>query len=623
MIKDGNAIRLYRFFSQLSILPDEINDQDKNSANYHSGYAKISSLAKDYESKHESDSRTTVEVADIKDFESENEVGLSSRHGRNNLFNPSNLSQALKSYYGRNDFSNAMRLSNKLAQANYIPSAENLEWIVKILVTKDPAYCCPVLLNILKLVVDRNIDVRPSVIHAIKWQFRHSTDPFIMEASFHLFNRLRSAKRRYLMTLTNVNSAGDRIQILIRAERLEEAYTVYRQTIEAHGVSYDVLDKLPVHQLIQHLLMNVNEGAQVIEIFRELQSIQYKIRLDSWILLLQVCLSQCDGDGIRFAWENIDKTHVPSHLLLSLLQNSEEIDDNEMIERILIELSQRQLHGKSFQLTPSLAASLLDVQVRRDADIIQVLHSLEVISGIQANIPFKETPILLEYLGTVDIDKDELFDKVVDYAKDKESAFRTLLMNALLMGYNNYWSPTAAFYMYRKFMKCEDVHFEPNIDTFETLVSAAFRLGNAKKLSFVIYREFVDERRVQPNRYVFETIIQSSLIGKGYESLFYFLYEMRKYKVSLRKNIHGFISKRFALMNDDRYRDLFPDVDKGLRDYAYFVTDNDLEQSVARYSSTSITPYSFFRDYNNSSDFIEGWRPSLIKSREVNEEAID
>lgn len=162
------------------------------------------------------------------------------------------------------------------------------------------------------------------------------------------------------------------------------------------------------------------------------------------------------------------------------------------------------------------------------------------------------------------------------------------------------------YYMYRKLEQTGK--FIPDTETLQQLVFGAYRLGDAKKLSYLVYHECCVKYKVIPSRNTFETLIRIALTGKHYDTVFYFLSEMHKHRIPMREHVNRSIMKRFDNVSDSRYRELFPNVADSLKAYTEFVSDDTLESSISR----GKYPYNYQKDAKNSHDFIHGWNPDII-----------
>lgn len=113
-------------------------------------------------------------------------------------------------------------------------------------------------------------------------------------------------------------------------------------------------------------------------------------------------------------------------------------------------------------------------------------------------------------------------------------------------------------------------------DVLQIVANAAYRLGNSKLLSARIWQ---DACKVGPTRKLCETLLACQFVGSGYRSSFFFLAEMRRRDIYLRRHIQRTMFSKFENLGDTKLVEIFADFKK-LDNIKMF--DDDLAKKESR-----------------------------------------
>lgn len=526
--------------------------------------------------------------------------------------------------YQQNEFKLAMQLANRMCRLNIIPDNNTFSILAKILVKEDIALVGPVLVNMMHTVVRRKIPVNDHFLDTISWSVRSAKDPlyprtinFLLEKWCEIFpGRWDPPQERRF---------SDSIGFAMTNNQLEAACYSYYQARQ-NGVS---IDRLPSDLLTQEMLMKSRDIEIPLKIVQDAESDGISLPDKYFYSFLQVAIDKRDYDVCKFAClriRNSDSFVIPSGLLKPLIEICAPHGDVQLCTQLLKDFA---LLGHN-RLPTSIAISLIDLLVHnekfyKDQDdginkidldaLTNFLHNLSTIHDIHPNLSIR-------YMSTFSMKKfaahfkgenlHNLIDETIKYCDNNKfnASLRTLVMNYILQAISVAQYPSLVFYTFFKFVDKDSTlqDFSPNSDTFSCLLSSAYRIRNAKKLTYVIYKQMIDVYNIQPTRQHFELILKANLVGTELTSILYFLNQMHIANVNLRNNIHYLIYKNFHAVGDSRFEKLFRTNDLGnaLSNYAYFPSDSTLRRGDVRGNN----PKSYFHktDLFNCSKFEDGWQ---------------
>ncbi|KAA8916284.1 hypothetical protein TRICI_001566 [Trichomonascus ciferrii] len=516
-------------------------------------------------------------------------------------FSNAYVTENLKRYFHLRQFDKAMMLAKRLESAQWIPSAQQMDYLVSILADMDEIKSTGAcLLNMLNVVSERKLKVSAHTIRRFAWEFRKCQDPFIRKAAHELLY-----ENRQLIKYKELEESKywcDLISGYLSTFEVDQAYAKYMELKNRYGVS----EKVPFIELAQKLLIQQEAFVEAKEVCNDALAFGIDIPSKISLLLLGLANSHSHIETLKFSWGLLTSqkrlSHVPDGMLTKTLQVAGEHGSMDLMEPIASEFASRGLN----EFLPIVASSIVE-GISTHSPIERILRTLETMHLLQPKLDTRDFPVLMEGLASYNV--NELYDRVSAFCTKNSNqllpGFLTLIMNLVLASLRTFRTPSSMFYMYRRL---EQTGFTPDTETLQQLVFGAYRLGDSKKLSYLIYHECCVKYQVTPSRQTFETLIRIALTGKRYDTVFYFLSEMHKYRVPMREHVNRSIMKRFDRRNDSRYRDLFPHVANSLKNYSHFVSDDALESSVSR----GKYPYNYQKDSKNAHDFIHGWNPDFI-----------
>lgn len=492
-------------------------------------------------------------------------------------------------------------LAKRLESAHWIPSAQQMDYLVSILADMDDFKSTgPCLLNMLKVVSDRRLKVSAHTIQRLTWEFRKCQDPFIRKAAHELLYENRRLPK--YKELERSKSWCDLISGYLSTFEIDQAYATYMELKNRYGVS----EKVPFNELAQKLLIQQEAFVEAKEVCNDALAFGIDIPSKISLLMLDLANSHNHIDSLRFVWGLLTSqkrlSHIPDDMLTKTLQVAGEHGSMDLMEPIALEFASREMND-----FPSVVAGSIVEGISTHSPIERILRVLETMHLLQPKLDVRDFPVLMEELASYNV--NELYDRISGFCTKNDQlspAFRTLAMNLALASLRTFRTPSSMYYMYRRLEQTGK--FTPDAETLQQLVFGAYRLGDSKKLSYLIYHECCVKYQVTPSRQTFETLIRIALTGKFYDTVFYFLSEMHKYRIPMREHVNRSIMKRFDKRNDSRYRDLFPNVSESLKNHTHFVSDDVLESTISR----GKYPYNYQKDSKNAHDFIYGWNPDLI-----------
>lgn len=533
------------------------------------------------------------------------------------------VTDCYKRFFHLSKFEKAINLSLKLENAKWIPNAQQIDYLVSILADKDDSKVTgPCLLNILTVITTKKLQVSSHTIRRLKWEFGRSKDLLLKESAYQLLYGKDKRRKNFLPTKF-LDELNEHIQVsdmmigLLASQEIDRAYARYVNLKEG-GALADAAANLPFNELVKQLLVSQDSLEEALEVYHDATQYGGVVREDALLLLLDRGVSYHNIDIVKCIWDRISTPEIiPDKLLLKMLQVTGEHGAStvEYSESMATEYVSRKRMIYESTISVPFASSIIDAIARTSNSLFRTLKVLDTMYYLQPKLSVRDLPILAESVAgfVTSADKvDTLFSEVSTFCSKKSDSFRTLVMNLVLTSTRTYRTPSSMFYLYRKL---ERDSFIPNNETLQQLIFGAYRLGNSKKLSYLIYKECVEKHDIEPTRLVFETLIRNSMTGKSFDSLFYFLNEMRVHRVKMREHINRSISKRFEKAGDARYKELFSNktsVDESLKMHADFISDEKLALTSSTGKGKKELPYNYSKDVKNCHDFVNGWNRVYI-----------
>lgn len=301
-------------------------------------------------------------------------------------------------------------------------------------------------------------------------------------------------------------------------------------------------------------------------------------------------------------------SQLPDGALSDALHCASGAGDVPMAKDLARELARRLPDKTSYSdislLSADVGRSLLTAAVRDSTTVAEIADKAAAVLAMWPDTRASRVPAVasqLASLGSVGNPAAQAEMIMAECGKLYDTT-RLFMANAFLHALASHNWHTAVFYAYRRFIN-EGFVAKPDYDTLRTLIEAAFRLRNSKKLSYTIYSELVDKYGVKPTPAIFERIFMIHLTGASFDSALYFLSQARLHNVRLFPGTLSYIRhtargsyKVIASLDDPA----FPG-----REPPAFVSDTTLEKGAS--GGLGRRSYSAKRDKANTKSFIEGW----------------
>lgn len=576
-------------------------NQETSELNYANLYRRTMNLLKKYNNERQT-TASTLPLMNRKRSNAVKDQQFDYSHPENDKMVTELIRLSVRSGDAKQMFS----LCSRLEALQYTPTPEQISLIITVITEhSDYRYSAVVLLNLLRLIVENDMTVDEKTIHRIRWCLRSSQDVFIVEKGHELL--LQHFSSKYPRLINDVVLMGDKIHSLIQGNEIELAYYSYRSVIRSIGANDMLFRTLPAQLLLNRVMAVLGASQEAMVICRDLLTARQTITIATWEALLSLSIYNKDYDTAYEVMQKIgDQQYgtIGNQLIEDILKLAGEFGDLEMV-RIML---QERVRRGQLTLSPALAASVVDSFAATN-NLENILAALETIFLLQPDLSDKDMPAVLEYIGTMSKDPDIAINIAMAYSDIRTPAFRTLVMNIILSAYFEHWSPSAAFFAYRKLVNTKK--FTPDERTLEVLVESAVRIGNSKKLGHAIYRELVDEFNVTPTRHAMEGLVKLSTVGTKFDSALYFVAEMIRRQIPLREVITRSVRNAFSLYNDPRLDQLLTNPSEASK-YTHFPDDDTVN---AGYSRSSHRGYLNTRDDHLCKDFVEGWQKRHIKRR--------
>jgi hypothetical protein len=521
----------------------------------------------------------------------------------------------LVQHYRKNDFDSAMNVVNRMAKLKITPDSRTLSVIADILFKQDIAIVGPVVLNLLETAIKHKIRVSQRFLDSIAWSSRFAKDPLYPRAVEQLLRewcRLFPDSWTYSESRRTSNSIVSHMGV----NELEATYNEYLQAKEK-GIS---ANELPLNILTQELLVKSKDVTAVMDIIKYVESSQLTLSTKLYYTLLQSAIDTLDYDSCKFAYlrvRELSNSTIPAGQLRPLIDICASHADQILCERLIKDFA---MLGYS-SLPVSTAISLVELLTKTEKSsenglentLEKIFDGLSTIFDLQPSLNARQLSNSGRELATSYRDEDSLhilINQTIRYCKTHDTTvqFRTFLMNYVLQAVTLSQYPSSAFYTFHRFINktTSQQEFSPDASTFMLLLSNAYRMGNAKKLSYVIYNQMVEDYKIQPNRGHFELILKTQLVGTDLASILYFLNQMRIHNVVLRNNIHYLIYRNFEAVGDSRFAKLFRgDLHNNLEKYSEFPADVVLRRG----NLSGDVPKKYFHktDLLNCEKYNDGW----------------
>ncbi|CAN6617830.1 hypothetical protein TRVA0_007S00892 [Trichomonascus vanleenenianus] len=491
--------------------------------------------------------------------------------------------------------SNQLRKAFEYAKSIDQPSSPQLTSLLQALRLVNNASVTGVpTVNLLQYASDHGIKVNSTGIQHAEHLIRSSSDPFVCEAGSRLLQALGYSRSDILCI---------KITSCIQSLDIDSA-CYYTSELGKCNPSALQLAKLPTKKLIQILLDN-NALAEVLSLMELLRSRELPIDNETWLLVLESALREYDYDNAKLIYRKIDSAHcdIPQTMYSVILQLAAEKGDIAFLKDLAFRVE---------PYTTVEVGALIDAFANHPPTITtDLIKTAYTVFQINSGVHPKDTPAFNHLLASWVLNhlKSNTTKVVVETLKGLDGLYKTFLLSCMLYGLRMSHTPAvASFKLYRDLSTSADI--APDTTTLDQLLFTAYYFGNSKKLSYLIYQEVVSHD-VVPSRAAFETLLRIALSGSRYDSVFFFMKEMRRFKVPLRTHIHRTIMSRFRKIGDIRYEKLFPNVDSNLSN-AEFPTDEELRRSSRTKKSVNVT-YSYKRDMLNCEDFVNGWKGQYLQ----------
>lgn len=516
------------------------------------------------------------------------------------------IGSLLTHYDRRNQLQPALQLANRMLSLKITPSSQILSCLVSLLLKQDRTTVEPVLLAMFESAVKFNISLSHRLLRSLTWSMRATKDPLYPHAVKSLVDKLALQSENW--QYSPEERASDLILAYIQTGQIEAAYHEYCQASDQQLK----LNELPLRALTEELLLKIRETGPVVEIVKDAERYGVPVADRVYYIILSHSVEQLDYEMSKFAYSRIRQLNnpiIPTGILIPFLTVCASHGDTELCKAILKHMA---LQGTTSLPVPA-AVALIDLVVKTKPDINTVLETLETVHALQPALTVVDIlPSCKELVAGKDEDElSSLINQVIQFTNTRPGislSMRTFLMNCIVLGVGLSRQASYGFYVFHRFINktTSSQDFVPDNTTFFGLFSCAYRLGNAKKFSYIIYKDMIERFGLKPDRRLFETILKTQLVGRDYSSALYFLNQMRAHNVNLRNNMHYLLYRNFQEMRDRRFSNLFKgDLAKNLERYDQFPLDEDLkraelgQQFAKRYYSTS--------DFLNCQNYKEGW----------------
>jgi hypothetical protein len=458
----------------------------------------------------------------------------------------------------------------------------------------------PVVLELLEDAVNRNAVLDKAQIAKLRWNLRYIEDPFI-----------QNEYTRLLADYGRTGLQGGEIMAYVRSRNYERAYSILLELVDQKNHDHSpTFDAIPIDWTVCRLLQEAGAVEEVISLIPKLIHRGYNPSPSTWLHVLEICLDYKYYDGIRLVWESCVSNHklrLSSGWIIRMLVAAGEAKDLDWVQTLARDLLEAGVESAVKNVAVSILNGLTGTD---DNNLERMLWVCSVLKQAVPTLSSRDLPNVGDFLDYIQHDPCALV-KVVAESNGSEP-YKTLMMNLVLDRYHYSWAPSGVLHTYRKFV-CEGI--APDVDTFRIVINAAYRLGNAKKLTYTIYREMVD-RGVTPSRGIFETIIKSQLVGNNYKSVLFFVREMRQYKVMLRESMRQYLIREFEALDDTTLTMVLGrDVDRQLSVYDSFPDDEALTTTASR-KTRQFRRYSSTRDMLNTHSFVTGWASKDLRRKE-------
>lgn len=438
------------------------------------------------------------------------------------------------------------------------------------------AVAAPVKLLILQQLTNYGYKVGYNQTKMFEQTFALQSDPFIANTGIVLLKQ----------TGWHV-TAGMRLLMRLHQDDICAAYNIYVTRVlgkEAHYWNEGL------HFQLMNALLNSYDGEEAFVVYKDALRRGYVVDKSKLARVLEICILKRDYESIldikTFEQTKFDRSILE---LLSVEQLQAVVNLGTVNNDIsMVHSAMALLMQKTGTITSQLVSCIGQLTQRDGISTIQLLTHLK------PNLTLEDVPLL----------SFESFDRNVDLSK-YPTELQTLVMNCRIRAAYHDKTPTFAFQQYQLHRSNGVI---PDNQTLQLLASSAYRLGNAKKLSYLIFKDCM-KFDIKPTRRTFESFLRISLTGKKFDSIFYWLKYMRLHQVKLRDHLHWNIKKRFDKIKDDQYVNILKQT--SLLEYYNFPTDEQLQESSTRGGETMLS-YHAESDFKNCHDWSTQWNNDYV-----------
>lgn len=489
---------------------------------------------------------------------------------------------------GENDKTKVQTLLQN-ASENHIDLADNVvSSIITILLQNPGVYSSAYLVSLLEHIFKRNITLRTSVFVQLTKLTRYIKDPFVYYACLELIQRYHDEHNR-----NSIDLATTRLWSQLDSQGIEPFWSACSRP--------ESLDMKVLTSVLGSKYPSFSDGSYLIalDVLKGLESSKIHPRLR--VSLVTSVVEANDYSALQTLWERLGADVLdscPDYYLCTILTMAVEQQDLDMAHAALATMVDRKLPLTESTLRDMLTLSICSLQGSTDRTefLSQSLVQVDLANASFNNkISYKTLDTIGDLLDHQFIDASGDLISGICKATSISQSTRTLLMNVVLDRFSSERKPSFVLISYRKFV---DAGAVPDQDTFYIVINAAYRLGNAKKLSYAIYQEMHTQYGIEPTGAIMETILNCQFTGTDYSSANYFLAQMALKKIPLRYQVRHLLTSRASKMGDDSFAKKLAAIDPNT---TRFCTDFQLEKSAS--STQGVLRYSFHRDRLNTFRF--------------------
>jgi hypothetical protein len=531
---------------------------------------------------------------------------------------------AFDRYAAQRDHASGLLLATRIAESKLPPPPKIAGSILRLLSDQDQRLVAPVVLRMFEDIVERRIYLSDSALDSLIWILRSTVDPFARTAYYELFQDYFEYAKKKQKHFLRVDISY--MHSLLENGEFEEARTVFTRLVAALAAEKDAniqasaLKVLPIENMFQTFVAkwdDVDFGCIIID---AMITLDIDIGSKYWSVLLEAGLKARNEEAINYVWRQAVQPGKFSPSIYSLKTIVDLFSDS------LSSTAAEALQRLSLQ-DPTGPASKSDV-----ANVFHLhLNAVQRSSPVTAELYFKGLQSLLDYLPSVELQDlaathdilhkiivttpaDQLVDTIISVNNENsdhasEQRFLTLAMNLVLYTTSAHSNASDCLNFYRSFINAE---VKPSSSTFEFLALAAFRLKNAKKLSYIIFRECTGYG-FTPTAITLMYLIRASLPGRELETtLFYVSQITGKPETVLPGYFVSHLRRTFEQAGDGRLMALLRAPEALRSTYQDFPSDRVLSRSVARGKDK----YSYLYDVGNCHRFEHGWDANQLSAKE-------